>query len=65
MLDSGDVSDHAYQTQFQAFFDALDRNEQMPRSSFADAFASHRVIAAADKSATERRAVKVEEIPAS
>ena len=25
MLDSGDVSDHAYQTQFQAFFDALDR----------------------------------------
>ena len=24
MLDSGDVADHPYQTQFQAFFDALD-----------------------------------------
>ena len=24
MLDSGDVSDHPYQTQFQAFFDALE-----------------------------------------
>ncbi len=65
MLDSGDVSDHAYQTQFQAFFDALDRGEQMPLTSFADAFATHRVIAAADKSASERRAVKVEEIPVS
>ena len=27
MLDSGDVADHPYQTQFQAFFDALDRRQ--------------------------------------
>jgi predicted dehydrogenase len=29
MLDSGDVSDHPYQTQFQAFFDALDKGLEM------------------------------------
>ena len=62
MLDSGDVSDHPYQTQFQAFFDALDAGKDMPLTSFADAFASHRVIAAADRSATQRRPVKLSEI---
>ena len=63
MLDSGDVSDHPYQTQFQAFFDALDEGKDMPLTSFADAFASHRVMAAADLSARERRAVPVSEVP--
>ena len=63
MLDSGDVSDHPYQTQFQAFFDALDAGKDMPLTSFSDAFRSHRVIAAADKSAAEGRAVKLSEIP--
>ena len=62
MLDSGDVSDHPYQTQFHAFFDALAAGKDMPLSSFADAFQTHRVIAAADKSASERRAVKLSEI---
>jgi len=62
MLDSGDVSDHPYQTQFQAFFDALDAGQPMPMTSFADAFATHRVIAAADKSAAEKRPVKLSEI---
>ena len=37
MLDSGDVADHPYQTQFQAFFDALDAGKDMPLTSFADA----------------------------
>jgi hypothetical protein len=37
----------------------------MPLTSFADAFVSHRVIAAADKSAAERRPVRIDEIPAS
>jgi predicted dehydrogenase len=63
MLDSGDVGDHPYQTQFQAFFDALDAGKDMPLTSFSDAFASHRVIAAADKSAAEKRPVKLSEIP--
>ena len=64
MLDSGDVADHPYQTQFQAFFDALDAGADMPLTSFNDAFATHRVIAAADKSAAERRSVRISEIPA-
>ena len=62
MLDSGDVSDHPYQTQFQAFFDALEAGKDMPLTSFNDAFRSHRVIAAADKSAAEGRTVKLGEI---
>jgi predicted dehydrogenase len=64
LLDSGDVSDHPYQTQFQAFFDALDAGNQMPLTGLADAFTTHRVIAAADKSASERRPVKLSEIAA-
>jgi UDP-N-acetyl-2-amino-2-deoxyglucuronate dehydrogenase len=63
MLDSGDVSDHPYQTQFQTFFDALDAGRDMPLTSFNEAFVTHRVIAAADKSAAERRSVKISEIP--
>ena len=63
MLDSGDVSDHPYQTQFQAFFDALEAGKDMPLTSFSDAYRSHRVIAAADKSAAEGRTVKLAEIP--
>ena len=59
MLDSGDVSDHPYKTQFQAFFDALDAGQEMALTSLADALASHRVIFAADKSAATGRAVKI------
>jgi predicted dehydrogenase len=64
MLDSGDVADHPYQTQFQAFFDAIDAGTDMPLTSFAEAFVTHRVMAAADKSAAEKRTVKLAEIPA-
>ena len=59
MLDSGDVSDHPYKTQFQAFFDALDAGQEMALTSLADALASHRVIFAADKSAATGKAVKI------
>lgn len=62
MLDSGDVSDHPYQTQFEAFFASLDGGAAMPLTSFADAFETHRVIAAADLSAAEHRPVKIAEI---
>jgi predicted dehydrogenase len=64
LLDSGDVSDHPYVTQFQAFFDALEQGRDMPLTSFAEAFITHRVMAAADKSASEGRPVRVAEIPA-
>jgi predicted dehydrogenase len=51
MLDSGDVSDHPYQRQFQAFFDAIERNVEMPLTSLNDALTTHRIIFAADESA--------------
>ncbi len=51
MLDSGDVSDHPYQSQFQAFFDALDQGKDMPLTSFTESLKSFEVIFAADKSA--------------
>jgi predicted dehydrogenase len=59
MLDSGDVSDHPYTTQFQAFFDALDRGRKMPLTSLDDALKTHEIIFAADKSAVTGRPVKL------
>lgn len=47
-LDSGDVSDHPYQAQFQAFFDALDVGEEMPLTSLKDALKTHELVFAAD-----------------
>lgn len=55
LLDSGDVSDHPYQMQFQAFFDALDQDKEMPLTSLAHALRTHEIIFAADASA-ERHA---------
>jgi predicted dehydrogenase len=59
LLDSGDVSDHPYQTQFQAFFDALDRGKEMPLTSLNDATRSHEIIFAADRSAETGKPVAV------
>jgi predicted dehydrogenase len=59
LLDSGDVSDHPYQNQFQAFFDSLDAGKEMPLTNFNAAMRSHEVIFAADKSAAEGRPVKL------
>lgn len=53
MLDSGDVSDHPYQTQFEAFFEALDKGKEMPLTSFADSLRTFEVLFAADKSAKD------------
>jgi predicted dehydrogenase len=62
LLDSGDVSDHPYQAQFQAFFDALVRSEDMPLTSLAEAMKSHLAVLAADLSARENRTVKLSEL---
>jgi predicted dehydrogenase len=59
MLDSGDVSDHPYTTQFEAFFKALEKGKEMPLTSFADAERTHQVIFAADESARSRKPVKL------
>jgi predicted dehydrogenase len=51
LLDSGDVSDHPYQTQFEAFFSALDRGQEMPLTNLTQALRTHEVIFAAEHSA--------------
>ncbi len=50
MLDSGDVSDHPYLNQFEAFFAALDNGRDMPLTSLADALHAHEIIFKADRS---------------
>jgi hypothetical protein len=63
MLDSGDVSDHPYQTQFQAFFDALDADKDMPLTSLAESLKTFEVLFAADRSAAEGgRQVKLSDL---
>ncbi len=57
LLDSGDVSDHPYQTQFETFFTALTAGQEMPLTSLAHALRTHEIIFAADNSA-ERHAHK-------
>ncbi|HZR18885.1 MAG TPA: Gfo/Idh/MocA family oxidoreductase [Verrucomicrobiae bacterium] len=58
-LDSGDVSDHPYQTQFEAFFNALEAGRDMPLTSLREAARTHDLIFAADRSAALGRPVKI------
>src|SRR3954464_12821039 len=62
MLDSGDVSDHPYTSQFQAFFDALDGGKEMALTSLAESMKSHYAVLAADLSSRENRTVKLSEV---
>ncbi len=62
LLDSGDVSDHPYQQQFEAFFAAVDRGEEMPLTSLRESMRSHRVVLAADRSAELGREVRLSEL---
>jgi predicted dehydrogenase len=50
LLDSGDVSDHPYQMQFEAFFEAIDKGKEMPLTSLTDALSTHEIIFRADRS---------------
>lgn len=50
-LDSGDVHHHPYHVQFEAFFTALSRGEDMPLTNFSEAMLTHRLALAADLSA--------------
>ncbi len=63
LVDSGDVKDHPYQTQFEAFFEALRGGREMPHTSLADAAASHKIIFAADESAATGKPVKLSRRP--
>ncbi len=62
LIDSGDVSDHPYLPQFQAFVDAVRANRPMPLTDYETAYRTHRVIFAAEQSAIEGRAVRIDEL---
>jgi len=63
MMDSGDVSDHPYEAQFQSFFDSTAKGEDMPLTSMQESYKSFEAIFAADLSASEGgRAVTIEEM---
>ena len=62
MVDSGEVTDHPYQPQFQAFVDSIQQDTVMPLTDFDTAFETHRVVYAADLSAAEGRPVKLSEL---
>ena len=53
MLDSGDVSDHPYQTQFEAFFQSIAEDKEMPLTNLTEALYTHEVMFAADLSASQ------------
>jgi predicted dehydrogenase len=59
MLDSGDVSDHPYQTQFETFFQALDHGRDMPLTNLNDALRTHQIIFAADRAAETGSVVRL------
>lgn len=61
-VDSGDVNDHPYKTQFERFFAALRANEEMPLTGLKEAVRTHEVLFAADLSWKENRPVKMQEI---
>ena len=63
LLDSGDVADHPYQTQFQTFFEALEAGREMPLTNLDEAARTHEVIFAADLSAKTGRAVRLKPAP--
>jgi predicted dehydrogenase len=63
LLDSGDVLDHPYQPQFQAFFDSIRNDSPMPLTGMEQAYQTHRVIFAAEKSLQLGRPVQMSEIP--
>lgn len=62
LIDSGDVKDHPYLPQFQAFVESVRTGRPMPLTDFETAFQSHRVVYAADLSAAENRPVKLSEL---
>jgi predicted dehydrogenase len=59
LVDSGDVKDHPYQPQFQAFVDAIRARRKMPLTDLETALETHRVIFAADLSARKGEPVRM------
>lgn len=61
-IDSGDVKDHPYQPQFQAFVDSTIAGTTMPLTDFDTALESHRVAYAADLSVQRGTPVQLSEL---
>ena len=61
-IDSGDVKDHPYQPQFQAFVDSTLAGTTMPLTDFDTALESHRVTYAADLSVQRGTPVQLSEL---
>ena len=61
LIDSGDVSHHPYEPQFQAFVDSVREGRAMPLTGVREAWESHKVVFAADRSARQGRPVKLSE----
>lgn len=59
MLDSGDVADHPYHLQFEAFFESIRNGTAMPLTGLKEAMKTHEIIFAADKSAATGKSVKL------
>lgn len=63
LLDSGDVADHPYQKQFEAFFESLSNHSKMALTSLEDACRTFNVVFACDRSAAEAgRTVTLKEL---
>ncbi len=60
--DSEDVSNHPYLGQFRAFAEGIRKREPMPLTDLETALESHRVIFAADLSASRGSAVRLSEL---
>ena len=58
-LDSGDVADHPYQTQFDTFFESINDDKEMPLTGLKEAMKTHEIIFAADKSAETGESVRL------
>ncbi|MCO5052756.1 MAG: Gfo/Idh/MocA family oxidoreductase [Verrucomicrobiae bacterium] len=59
LADSGDVSDHPYAAQFEAFFKAIADGKEMPFTNLESAAKTHEIIFAADKSAATGKPVRL------
>ena len=62
LVDSGDVKDHPYQPQFQAFVEAARAGRKMPLTDLDTALETHRVIFAADLSAKKGEPVRLSKL---
>ncbi len=62
LLDSGEVTDHPYLPQMQAFVESIQTGVDEPLTNFEQGFRSHQVMFAAEQSARLGRSVKLSEL---